>query len=74
MQHYVYILTKEYNEYDQYGEYFEDVFKDKPSPEQLSKSTNYASDSESIRKLLAVGTCRLRGDHSWYNLRKEELK
>ena len=74
MQQYVWVLTKEYNEYDQYGECFEDVFKDKPSPEQLSKSTGYAVDSEAIGKLLASGTCRIRGDSSWYNLWKGELK
>lgn len=31
----VWILTTEYNDYDQYGEYFLQAFASKPTPEQL---------------------------------------
>lgn len=31
----VWVLTEEYNQYDQYGKYFRAVFKDKPTIEQL---------------------------------------
>ena len=31
------VLTKEYNEYDQYGEYFVAIFKDKPHHTELTK-------------------------------------
>lgn len=33
----VYVLTSEYNDYNQYGAYFEAVFKEYPTPEQLEK-------------------------------------
>lgn len=37
MSNSVWILTSEYNDYDQHGEYFEAVFFDKPTAEELEK-------------------------------------
>lgn len=34
----IWILTCEYNEYDQYGEYFCEVYKDKPTHQQLTSA------------------------------------
>jgi len=33
----VWILTSEYNDYDQHGEYFEAVFAQKPTLQQIQK-------------------------------------
>lgn len=37
MENTVWVLTEEYNQYDQYGEYFCAVFKEKPTLEQLTE-------------------------------------
>ena len=62
----VWILTVEYNDYDQYGEYFVAVFKDKPTAQTLME--------------LNVPTNRLRGvldyegrvgsDDKWFILKE----
>lgn len=70
----VWLLTSEYNAYDQYGEYFEAVFKDKPTAEALSEIVGRQPDSESVENLLKRGTDYEYGAHAWYKLREEELK
>ena len=53
----IFILTEEYNAYDQYGEYFIAAFKHKPTPEQLAK---YDCDHYG----------RQGNENNWFNLKE----
>ena len=66
----VYILTREINEYDQDGEYFEAVFKTKPSESKLKKATGITS-KKTLKSILAGGG-RNSVEHTWYNLNSVE--
>ena len=46
----MWILTSEYNDYDQHGEYFEAAWLEKPTKEQLSKITQL--DGEDLEHIL----------------------
>lgn len=70
----VWVLTSEVNDYNQYGEYFEAVFKDKPTLEQLKElglPENYAQSclDDGGERLLPT-----TGADVWWHLREEELK
>ncbi len=66
----VWILTNEVNEYDQQGEYFVEVFANKPTQAQLEA---LGLDPEEALHVLNVGG--RRGDeYSWYHLREENAK
>lgn len=76
----VWVITKEYNQYDQYGEYFCKVFKDKPSLDKCKEfllSEGYISDrncgefNDSCAKRLSVGGGRFKNEDVWYNLFEE---
>ena len=78
----VWILTSEYNEYDQMGEYFIAVFGEKPSLEKLA---NTLKEEENIQfKNILEGIAFLhhllnsggrRGtEDKWYNLNEVELQ
>jgi len=66
----VWILTEEYNEYDQHGEYFLAVFKEKPTIEKLMK---FIGDEEEAKHVLAGGGNRRGNEGQWYFLREEPL-
>lgn len=66
----VWILTSEYNDYDQYGEYFEEVFFKYPTKEQLARTTCLPPDSPIIDNLLKNGGGRARYEYIWYHLRE----
>lgn len=73
----VWILTSEYNEYDQHGEYFLAVFKSKPTIEQLATVLNIPIDeftSATLTHILSGGGRRKHYDdyHNWYHLREIE--
>lgn len=70
----VWMLTEEYNDYDQYGEYFLDVFETKPSREQLAEVINILPNSEEMTRLLEGGGRSYRYEHQWYFLREIPLK
>lgn len=79
----VWILTKEYNQYDQYGEYFIAVYKDKPSLEECKKilishkliSTYQCEDYQTERALhLFNGGGRIDTEDEWLYLYEEKLK
>ena len=55
----LYIVTREENQYDQYGEYFVAAFTKKPTKEQL---TNLGVDHYERKDL----------ENTWYNLRTIE--
>ena len=64
------ILTEEFNDYDQHGEYFVAWFPKKPTMEELSK---HFSEEDAIHILNGGGR---RGDNGrywedqWYNLKE----
>jgi hypothetical protein len=57
---YVWILTEEYNDYDQHGEYFLAVFKKEPTEEDL-KQFDYDHFG------------RENNEYSWVNKHKEKV-
>lgn len=70
----VWILTTEYNQYDQHGEYFINVFADKPTRDQLFSEG--VCPSEVDRVLNGGGWLpdeRVRGGSMCWHLREQEL-
>ena len=66
----VYVLTEEYNAYDQYGEYFLNVFKDKPTVEQLMELLGInKSGAEHVLK----GGGRIKREDQWYILTEYDI-
>lgn len=68
----VWILTSEYNDYDQHGEYFEAVFETKPTKEQLAEAMGHSLHSSYLEHTLEGGG-RIGNDYMWYNLREQEF-
>ena len=66
----VWILTEEYNDYDQHGGYFVAVFKDKPTPEQLEA---VGVGPTRINHVLTGGG-REKWEDQWFLLGQEDLK
>jgi hypothetical protein len=65
----IWILTSEYNDYDQHGEYFEAVFIGKPTAEQIEK---HCGVNEVGSTHILAGGGRVEYEYHWYNLRKEK--
>lgn len=61
----MWILTSEYNQYDQEGSYFEDAWDHKPTREELLE--NEMVGERDIDHLLAGGG-RRNYEHVWLNL------
>lgn len=79
----VWVVTKEYNNYDQYGEYFVCAFKEKPTHQQcldlLSVENYFQSYADKKHKdkmaaLLMKGGGRYKDEFDWYWLNEEVLK
>ena len=75
------VLTREINEYDQEGAYFEAVFKEKPSIKQLAEHftgrygfPNDVMQAVAFLEHLRDGGGRRGVEHEWYNLEEVELK
>ncbi len=66
----VWVLTKEFNEYDQFGEYFVAVFPDKPHHSQL---TTYGVRQNRLKHTLEGGG-RVGTEYEWFHLREIEFK
>ena len=64
----VWILTSEYNEYDQYGEYFDKVFSEKPNEEQLVKAGVPSVTVDHVLK----GGGRESTEDKWWHLREHD--
>lgn len=65
----IWVLTEEYNQYDQYGEYFIHAWVEKPTKEQLSKLV----DPKEADYLLETGGGRKHNyENNWYYLREME--
>ena len=60
------ILTTEYNSYDQFGEYFVAWWKDKPSLEELGEVLKGLNNNELLHVLQGGGREEL--ESMWYNL------
>lgn len=63
-----YILTVEYNQYDQYGEYFVAWFPAMPTQAQLEAMRF----SPELARHIRYGGGRLDAEEQWYNLRLAE--
>ena len=70
MKNKIWLLTEEYNQYDQYGEYFLSAFKDKPTQEQLEQCGIQKNEIEHVLN----GGGRIKYEDQWYHLREEDLK
>lgn len=69
----MWILTSEYNEYDQQGEYFVAAFLNKPTKSQLVKALKddgyaYGLIDSYADALLETGGGRKDAEYCWYNL------
>ena len=67
----IWVLTKEYNDYDQHGAYFVYAWRGKPTGEQLAKQLLLSESIEADRQLLdhiLAGGGREKWEDSWYNL------
>ena len=65
----IWVLTSEYNDYDQHGEYFEAVFIGKPTSEQIQKHCGI--NEEGAVHILSGGG-RVKNEYLWYNLQKTQ--
>lgn len=66
----VWILTYEVNAYDQYGEYFQAVFANKPTHEQLTK---HGVPQHALRHVLNGGG-RIKFEDEWWILELVECE
>ena len=66
----MWVLTREVNEYDQYGEYFVAVFSEKPHHAQLTK---LGVPKNRLRHVLNGGG-RFKYDYEWFHLREVDAK
>lgn len=66
----IWVLTEEYNDYDQYGEYFVHAWIGKPTKEQLLKQVTHTNE-ERLQDILNGGG-RNKTENHWYNLKEVE--
>ena len=66
------ILTEEYNEYDQQGEYFVTWFSSKPSEEKLRRFLKVVGEEYKIADIehILKGGGRIKHEYRWYNLKE----
>lgn len=69
----VWVLTNEYNDYDQHGEYFVAVFGDPPTLENLSTFVTGYYVNDAYLKHVKAGGGRLEDEDVWWNLNEEKL-
>ena len=67
----VWVLTREINAYEQEGAYFEKVWLDKPTHQQL---TELGIPTNRLRHVLNGGGGRVKWENEWYWLREYNLK
>lgn len=76
----VWVLTREHNDYDQHGEYFVEVYKEKPNFEQLKAVVEdhyyeYEPKLEHVvGNLLRKGGDRIKSESVWFHLKEIPLK
>lgn len=64
----MWILTEQYNEYDQHGEYFIAAWNEKPTIEKLGEVHWFAGCSEEFLEYILNGGGRIYPEYQWYNL------
>jgi hypothetical protein len=71
----VWVLTREYNDYDQYGEYFDAVFKEKPTLDVLKQiilgdleESKYTFTEDALKHILSGGG-RRGVEYTWFHLK-----
>ena len=64
----VWVLTSSCNDYDQHGEYFEAVFKDKPTRESIMEACGVTEEGADH---ILLGGGRKGDEYVWFNLRQE---
>lgn len=76
----VWVLTREVNEHNQYGEYFETVFTSKPSVKALADYFSAgALNAKNVMEAVALlehirnGGGRCGTEHTWYTLNEVEV-
>ena len=77
----VWVLTEEFNDYDQHGEYLVAVFKDKPDVKTLASFLKIDEHTQFVGGPMAAldfilhlesGGGRRGTEYNWYNLRQLE--
>lgn len=68
----VWVLTREINQYDQDGEYFVDVFAEKPTRDQIQGLCDIVNNEDYISHVMNGGGRKEREDE-WWNLREHSL-
>lgn len=66
----IWVLTSEYNDYDQHGEYFIAAFHGKPSAADLMKEVEVSAKQA---EHLAAGGGRIDAEYQWFHLRRYDL-
>lgn len=74
----VWVLTYEVNEYDQHGEYFAAVFKEKPTPEQLFDWIDEEDRYRTLNKKEYADWIINQGgrfgiEYQWFHLKKHNI-
>ena len=64
----IWVLTQDFNDYDQHGSYFEGAWIAKPTAEQLKNAGVPTSDIEHV----LLGGGRRGSEYSWYDLFKHD--
>lgn len=67
----MWILTEEYNQYDQYGAYFIAAWLEKPTWDQLKKELSRVTSNcwlDDLTKHVMNGGGRKSTEDQWYNL------
>lgn len=79
----VWVLTREHNDYDQHGCYFETVFAEKPSIQDLANYFKYGDADKSLGSVMDAleflehlrnGGGRRQYENEWYHLEEVELR
>lgn len=76
----VWVLTREHNDYNQHGEYFEAVFASAPTVLQLAEALHGSTSPNDVMSALALiehvraGGGRRSDEQTWFNLEQVELR
>ena len=66
----IWILTSEYNDYNQYGTYFIKAYKDKPTINALQE---YIGRTVEYCEHVLSGAGRVGCENAWFYLKEEEI-
>ena len=69
----MWILTEEYNDYDQHGAYFVTAWTEKPSREEVARvcgidTSGRFTNSDKMIDHMLLGGGRVEYEYQWYNL------